>query len=202
MKKLKLFSDAQKEERWLNNMLQKGWQLKRVNAFHVYTFEKTSNKEQILRLDCQSFTSEQKFQEYKAFFADFGWIHVGGSRYSTLQYWLNPTNKDDSLFSDHSSITQYFQRLSKIYGAYACFALFITFCVFQNTTQFTNLKDAYYTPGLWDKNGYDFWSAFLFETPFAITRFGSPWLMLMFGLISLTMYFKYKKEEQNQLDRT
>lgn len=175
-------------------MLQKGWQLKRVNAFNLYTFEKTLNKEQIFRLDCQSFESEQKFQEYKTFFEDFGWVHVGGSRFSTLQYWLNPTNKDDSLFSDHSSIKYYFQRLSKIYGAYACFALFITFCVFQNSAQFTSLKDAYYTPGLWDKNGFDFWSAFFFETPFAITRFGSPWLMLIFGLVSLNMYFKYKKE--------
>lgn len=194
MRRLKLFSNAQKEEQWLNMMLQKGWQLNRVNAFNLYTFEKTSNKEQIFRLDCQSFESEQKFQEYKTFFEDFGWVHVGGSRFSTLQYWLNPTNKDDSLFSDHSSIKYYFHRLSKIYGAYACFALFITFCVFQNSAQFTSLKDAYYTPGLWDKNGFDFWSAFFFETPFAITRFGSPWLMLIFGLVSLNMYFKYKKE--------
>lgn len=194
MKKFKVFSNAQKEEQWLNYMLEKGWQLKRVNAFSVYTFVKTSIKEQILRLDCQSFASEQKFQEYKAFFEDFGWMHVSGSRFSTLQYWLNPTNKDDSLFSDHSSLNQYYQRLSKIYGAYACFALFITFCVLQNSTQFINLKEAYYTPGLWNKNGFDFWSAFLFETPFAITRFGSPWLMLIFGLISLNMYFKYKRE--------
>lgn len=63
MRRLKLFSNAQKEEQWLNMMLQKGWQLKRVNAFNLYTFEKTSNKEQIFRLDCQSFESEQKFQE-------------------------------------------------------------------------------------------------------------------------------------------
>ncbi|MER2154045.1 MAG: DUF2812 domain-containing protein [Solibacillus sp.] len=196
MKKFKVFSNAQKEEQWLNYMLEKGWQLKRVNAFSVYTFVKTSIKEQILRLDCQSFESEQKFQEYKAFFEDFGWMHVSGSRFSTLQYWLNPTNKDDSLFSDLSSIKHYFQRLSKIYGTYAYFSLFFTFCVYQGqgSEQFLNLKDAYYTPELWNKNGFDFWSAFLFETPFAITRFGSPWIMLIFGILSLNMYLKYKKE--------
>lgn len=43
MKKLKVFSNAQKEEQWLNKMLQKGWQLKNVNAFNVYSFEETSN---------------------------------------------------------------------------------------------------------------------------------------------------------------
>src|SRR5690606_8032920 len=116
MKKLKLFSNAQKEEQWLNNMLQKDWQLKRVNGLNIYTFEKASNKEQILRLDCQTFDSEQKYQQYKALYEEFGWVHVGGSRSSTLQYWLNPNNIDDSLFSDQSSEKHYFQRLSKIYG--------------------------------------------------------------------------------------
>lgn len=194
MKKLKVFSNAQKEEKWLNNMLRKGWQLKSVNNFNMYSFEKTSNKEQILRLDCQSFASEQKFQQYKALYEEFGWVHVGGSRVSILQYWLNPNNNDDSLFSDQSSERHYYQRLSKIFGVYACFSLFITYCVFQNSAQFLNIKDAYYTPGLWSKNGFDFWSAFLFETPIAITRFASPWLILIFGLVSLNMYFKYKRE--------
>ena len=194
MKKLKLFLNAQKEEQWLNKMLQKGWKLKRINELNMYTFEKTSNKEQNIRLDCQSFASEQKFQQYKALYEEFGWIHVRGSRFSTLQYWINPTNKDDSLFSDRLSKNYYFQRLSKTYGACAFLFLFITFCIFQNTAQFLNLKDAYFTPGLWDKNGFDFLGAFLFETPFAILRFSSPWLMLIFGLISLKSYLKYKRE--------
>ena len=194
MKKLKFFLNAQKEEQWLNKMLQKGWKLKRINAFNVYSFEKTSKKEQIIRLDCQAFEPEEKFQRYKALYEEFGWIHVRGSRFSTLQYWINPTNKDDSLFSDQLSEKYYFQRLSKTYGVCALFFLFITFCVFQNAAQFLNLKDAYFTPGLWDKNGFDFLGAFLFETPFAILRFSSPWLMLIFGLISLKTYLKYKRE--------
>lgn len=194
MKKLRIFSNAQKEEQWLNKMLQKGWQLNRVNAFNMYSFEKTSNKVQIVRLDCQSFASEQKFQQYKALYEEFGWVHVGGSRGSTLQYWLNPTNKDDLLFSDQSSEKHYFQRLSKTYGTFAFFFLFLTFCLFKNSAQFLSIKDAYYTPGLWDKNGFDFLGAFLFETPFAFLRFGSPWLVLIFGLVFLNTYFKYKRE--------
>ena len=168
------------------------------NTVYV-SFEKTSNKEQILRLDCQSFSSEQKFQQYKALYEEFDWVHIGGSHFSTLQYWLNPNNKDDSLFSDQSSEKHYLQRLSKTYGACAFLFLFITFCVFKNSGQFLNIKDAFYTPGLWDKNGFDFWSAFLFDTPFAILRFGSPWLMLFFGLVSLNTYFKYKREIDNSV---
>lgn len=40
MKKLKLFSNAKKEEQWLNKILQKGWQLKSVNALNVYSLKK------------------------------------------------------------------------------------------------------------------------------------------------------------------
>lgn len=194
MKKLKIFTNAQKEEQWLNEMLQKGWQFKSVNGINVYSFEKTSNKQQILRIDCQSFASNEKFKQYKALYEEFGWVHVDGSRSSLLQYWLNPSNKDDALFSDQSSQNHYLQRLSKIYGTCAAFFLLLTFDIFQNSSQFTNIKAAYFTPGLWNKNGFDFWSAFLFETPFALIRFGSPWLTLIFAVIFLNTYFKYKKE--------
>ena len=194
MKKLRIFTNAQREEQWLNKMLQNGWQLKNVNGINVYSFEKTSNRQQILRIDCQSFASKEKFKQYKALYEEFGWVHLEGSRSSLLQYWLNPSNKDDTLFSDQSSEKHYLQRLSRVYGTCASFFLFLTFCVFQNSSQFTNIKTAYFTPGLWDKNGFDFWSAFLFETPLALLRFGSPWLMLIFGFIFLNTYFKYKKE--------
>lgn len=194
MKKLKLFTNAHKEEQWLNGMLQKGWQFKHVNAINVYTFEKTSNKAQTLRLDCQAFASEQKFQQYKALYEEFGWVHVAGSRFSLLQYWLHPSNADDTLFSDQSSKSYYLKRLSQFYGTWTAFFLFLTFCIIRNSSQFTNIKAAYYTPGLWDKNGFDFWSAVLFETPFALVRFGSPWFTLILAFIFLNTYVKYKKE--------
>lgn len=194
MKKLRIFTNVQKEEQWLNEMLQKGLQFKHVNGINVYSFEKTSNKQQILRIDCQSFASKEKFKQYKALYEEFGWVHVGGSRSSMLQYWLNPSGKEDELFSDQSSEKNYFQRLSKFYGICAFFFLFLTISLFKNATQYTNIKSAYFTPGLWNKDGFDFWQAFLFETPFALLRFSSPWLMILFGMIYLNTYFKYKKE--------
>ena len=194
MKKLKMFMDARKEEQWLNDMLQKGLRLQQVSSINVYTFVETSNREQIIRLDCQSFPSQQKFQEYKAFHEEFGWIHVSGSRYSTLQYWWNPNDKDDALFSDQDSEKNYMQRLTKFYGYMAFFLLMFTMMIYDNAKQFTSPKAAYFTPGIWEKEGTDFLIAFLIETPFALVRFGSVWFTLGFGLIFLNAYFKYKKE--------
>lgn len=194
MKKLRIFTNAQKEEQWLNEMLQKGWQFKHINGINVYSFEKTTNKQQIVRIDCQSFKSKEKFNQYKALYEEFGWVHVDGSRSSLLQYWLNPINQDDTLFSDQSSKKHYLQRLSSIYGICAVVFLFMTFSLFKNATQYTNIKAAYFTPGLWNKGGMDFWSAFLIETPFALLRFGSPWLTLIFGVVFLNTYLKYTKE--------
>lgn len=50
-------------------------------------------------------------------------------------------------------------------------------------TVFTDPKALYYTPGLWEKTGAAFWTAFLFETPFALGR-GFAWLLfpLLIGL--------------------
>src|SRR5690625_6178717 len=42
---------------------------------------------------------------------------------------------------------------------------------------FVNPKALYLTQDLWDKTGSDFWSAFLFETPFALMR-GIIWLFI------------------------
>ena len=72
--------------------------------------------------------------------------------------------------------------------------IFITFLLFNNSSQYSSLKQAYFTPGLWDKEGGDFIFAFLFETPFALLRFGTPWLLLVFGIAFVMMYLKYQKK--------
>ena len=41
-----------------------------------------------------------------------------------------------------------------------------------------NLKELYFTPGLWDKQGVSFLRSFLFETPFALMR-GLAWLFIL-----------------------
>lgn len=64
-----------------------------------------------------------------------------------------------------------------------------------------NPKQWYYTPGLWEKEGSDFWRAFLFETPFALGR-GIWWLVYLIIFI-VSIYFtvcciiEVKKKDNN-----
>src|SRR5699024_1045576 len=55
---------------------------------------------------------------------------------------------------------------------------------------FVNPKALYLTQDLWDKTGSDFWSAFLFETPFALMR-GIIWLFIPLMII-FYLYFGYQ----------
>ncbi|MEK4425479.1 DUF2812 domain-containing protein [Solibacillus sp. FSL K6-1523] len=194
MKKFRLFIDQQKEEKWLNEMIQKGWVCRRISSFGVYNFEKINHFEQAIRLDFQSFKSKDMYQQYTLLHEDFGWKHIGGSRWSSLQYWLKPTDGLDELYSDNASEKCYLERLVKYYGACTFLFIILTVGLFNNALQYTNLKSAYFTPGLWDKEGTAFIFAFLFETPFALLRFGSPWFIIICGIAFTTTYLKYKKE--------
>lgn len=50
-----------------------------------------------------------------------------------------------------------------------------------------NPKTLYFTPGLWDLTGLEFWRAFLFETPFALGR-GLAWVFQL-AIIGVSLYF-------------
>lgn len=194
MKKFKLFIDQQKEEKWLNELIQKGLVCKKISSFGVYYFEKTKLHKQAIRLDFQSFKSEEMYQQYILLHEDFGWKHIGGSRWSSLQYWLKPTDGLDELYSDNASEKFLLERLVKYYGACTFFFIILTMGLFNNTLQYTNLKSAYFTPGLWDKEGTAFLFALLFETPFALLRFSSPWFIIICSIVFTMTYLKYKKK--------
>lgn len=194
MKKFRMFIDARKEEKWLNKMIQMGWVCKKVNAFGIYHFEKSATRDQVIRLDFQSFKSAEMYNQYTQLHEDYGWQHIGGTRWSSLQYWFKPTDGLDELFSDKESKKAYLQRLLGYYGAFTFFFVIMTMGLFNNTLQYTNPKSAYFTPGLWDKEGMDFLTAFLFETPFALLRFSSPWFIFICGIAFAITYLKYKKE--------
>lgn len=42
-----------------------------------------------------------------------------------------------------------------------------------------NMKAQYLTPGLWQMEGIEFWSALIFETPFALIRSGALNLLIL-----------------------
>ncbi|WP_203333494.1 DUF2812 domain-containing protein [Planococcus beigongshangi] len=188
MKKFRMFMDIQKEENWLNEMAQQGWLCKRVSSLGIYHFEKTTATDQVIRIDYQTFRSKAAKERYIELYEEYGWTHLGGRE---THYWLKPADGMDELFSDDASQKAYLRRLLEYYGALCVVFFVMTITTFNNFSQYRNPKDAYFTPGLWDKEGFDFLFAFLFETPFAVARFGAPWFFLLCLALLYTMYGKY-----------
>ena len=188
MKKFRMFMDIQKEEDWLNDMARKGWLCKRVNSMGIYHFEKVQAADQIIRLDYQTFKSKEAKNRYIELYEEYGWTHLGGRE---THYWLKPADGMDELFSDDASQKAYLRRLLEYYGTLALFFFIMTMVLFDDFSQYKNPKDAYFTPGLWEKEGGEFLFAFLFETPFAVLRFGTPWFFLICLAVLLIMYGKY-----------
>lgn len=189
MKKFRMFMDIQKEEKWLNEMAQKGWLCKRLGWFGTYYFEKAESADQVIRIDYQTFKSKEAKNRYIELYEEYGWKHLGGRE---THYWLKPADGIDELFSDDASQKAYLRRLLEYYGMFMVFFFVMTMVMFESLSQYRNPKDAYLTPGLWEKEGGQFLFAFLFETPFALFRFGTPWFFLIFLAFWIIVYAKYQ----------
>lgn len=201
MIKFKIFFDIEKEERWLNEMLAKGWLCSHINSAGIYTFQPTENLEQVIRIDCQQELRKENKATYKQLHEDFGWRIVKEKSYDGTFYWTKSKDGNDELFSDHDSHIAKYKRLMKHASNWAILSL-IFLMIFNgndNVAPFFSIKSAYYTPGLWDKEGSAFLFAFLFETPFAIMRFLPPWLFLATCSIYITLYYRYRKSIQQFL---
>lgn len=194
MKKFKLFVDVNKEEIWLNEMAKKGYECTHIGATG-YSFRKNPTEIYTIRIDSQTFSSKEKYASYIQLYEDFGFEHIAGSRWSALQYWKKKAKEDDDLFSDFDSKQAYYRRMLDYYAGVAiCFSV-IAFTLFKGSGSLSpfSLKGAYLTPGLWEKTGIDFVTSFLFETPFAIFRLGSPWLIIGSICAYTFSYYKYKQ---------
>ncbi|MDQ0270598.1 DUF2812 domain-containing protein [Cytobacillus purgationiresistens] len=197
MRKFKLFIDVKKEEKWLNEMLQAGWTCKQARLFGSYTFEKASEQEQVIRIDYQNFGKKLTYSDYLQLYRDYGWDHISGSKWSGTQYWIKKMDGRDELFSDEMSAKALYKRLMGNNGFFILFVIFVFLSHLNAGSGIFDyawsLKSAYLTPGLWEKEGIAFVSALLFETPFALMRFGSPWLIILSGVFCAFAYLKYRK---------
>lgn len=191
MKKLKLFLNFDKEEAWLNHMAAEGFLL--TNAgFITYTFKEVKPAASVVRIDYQEAMSQADYTDYLSLFADAGWQLLSGSRKGGAQYFA-ASNADPNadIFSDTESKAQRYKRSIAVWGALA--APFLVFSVVISITAepgwslFQSPKDWYLTPGLWDKQGLDFLSSFLFETVFVFFRVGGPFLLVAFTVMCLVI---------------
>ncbi|KIL43223.1 DUF2812 domain-containing protein [Jeotgalibacillus campisalis] len=182
MKKVKVFFNIEKEEKWLNEQLQKGYRCKNISSLGVYTFEKT-NKKYVLRLDFQDNLPKNKLEEYKAMYEDFGWTYVKGSGLSGIRYWQKVDNEQNEIFSDRQSKGNYYRRLMAYSFMLGALCLAYSFMLYSDSSL--------YHEGLWSMNGSLFWKAFIFESPFVLLKLLPVFLVVMFGRSYYKAYQKY-----------
>ena len=105
------------------------------------------------------------------------------------------------IFSDSASRAGRYKRASNMMlYSFIAFLPFVVMAIMNGTfgiEAFLNPKALYYTPGLWERSGSDFWGAFLFETPFALMR-GFSWsisllLFLAFVFLTVKSWVIYKR---------
>lgn len=193
MKIFKFFINYEKEEKWLQDMAKKGYELESI--FLRYKFHSVPSESAIIRIDYRTFKNKKDFIDYCTLFEDCGWKHLAGTKYSGTQYFKKVCNdSEEDIFSDAISKAGKYKRLSEMWLTLAmCYLpLFVSLAstsAFKINT-FLNPKLFYLTPGLWEKTGATFWAAFWFETPFALFR-GIFWLIFPVCII-LFLIFAYK----------
>lgn len=202
MKKFKFFIDYDKEEKWLNEMAKKGYELENVSFRYKFRFKKPENA--IIRIDYRTFKNQKDFIDYCTLFEDSGWKHIAGSKYSGAQYFKKiGENSEDDIFSDGISKAGKYKRLSDMWitlaASYLPILVVFISMGYIDVNAMLNPKLLYYTPGLWKMTGIGFWEHFLFETPFAVSR-GFMWLFIpiiivlyfCFSIKAKILYYKQK----------
>ena len=174
-------------------MAAQGWQMRK--QWLGYVFESATPEKVNIKIDYRHFKSQQNFLEYSSLFEDSGWQHISGTRNSGNQYFkqVSDCNSED-IFSDDTSRAGRYKRLS--YMMLTMFLLFYPFVIIAFTQgtlgleAFTNPRALYLTPYLWELSGFEFWRAFLFETPFALMRGFSISIGLLFFLAYVFLAIK------------
>lgn len=191
MRKYRYFSTIDREEDWLNAQLDKGLVLCEPVGFGRYSFELKSQSDQVVRIDSRKFKTEDEKNDYFQFMADFGWKNVKNeSKNDGKIYFIGESSISDELFSDSNSKYEREVRSRNSLFSMNMFIFIFYMLIFYNKTNksiFFNPKAAFLTPGLWYKGDQEFWSAFLFELPFAILR-----IIFAFAPLILLGYFIYQ----------
>ncbi|MBU3196683.1 DUF2812 domain-containing protein [Clostridium algidicarnis] len=185
MRKFKFFINYDKEEKWLNDMAKKGYELETASFGYKFSFTKPQNTK--IRIDYRIFKNKEDFMDYSALFEDSGWKHISGNKSCGAQYFKKiDENGDEDIFSDDMSKAARYKRLSDMWIGLAVVYLPISIALaFQKSIDIKSIlnpKLLYYTPGLWEMSGISFWRRFLFETPFAAGR-GLLWLVIPIALV-------------------
>lgn len=190
MKRFKIFFNLQKQENWVNDMLSKGYILTKHSLF--YHFKKTDIRDRKIRMDFRFFKNKRDYADYVTLYEDSGWTHIGGSKGTGTQFFLQNNNESEEIFSDDESTLSMYKRFL---NAWIYVTIILGLAQTNFGSWFFNPKSLYLTPGLWEKTGDVFWKAFIFETPFAVMRAIMP--LGFYVAILLVIYFSYRVKKQS-----
>lgn len=221
MIKYRFFLDFAKEEAWLREMARQGWELTGVSF--GYHFRQTEPQDAVIRIDFRQFTGQDEYLNYRTLFEDSGWQHIAGSLKSGVQYFKRvrsgsnlsapggpgEAGADDSqpedIFSDQLSRAERYRRISRFWLTMAL--VFLVILLALGLTGASDLRALvqpsrfYLTPGLWERSGEAFWSAFWFETPFALFRalllYSFPVSLVLYFTFAIKSYRLYEKEKNH-----
>lgn len=202
MRKFKFFINCDKEEKWLSDMLKKGYELESVSF--GYKFHSIKQENAKIRIDYRTFKNNEDFSDYCSMFSDSGWEHIAGSKWwSEAQYFKrNGEKSGEDIFSDSISKADKYKRLSNMrMGQAGCFLILSLSYISGGNIKvesILNPKLLYFTPGLWDRTGVAFWGGFLFETPFVIMRnfiFIMPLVMVICIFLLIKARILYNKQK-------
>lgn len=222
MRKYRLFfTNISKEESWINQITAQGYRLKKIAPFlgqyvfeEIHSITENSSLQELsktekffpqVRIDFRIFSKQENFKDYLNLFEDYGWRHIAGTKSSGFQY-FEQTHADcgDEIFSDSLSRAGCYRRISNFWLESVILYLPLLIMFSSSGRLIPDLhdwKEWYYTPGLWEMTGKNFWAAFLFETPFALGRGLSATLFLIllicYGYFGLKTLYYYQKEKRH-----
>ncbi len=128
LKKVRLFIDYEKEEKWLNDMAEKGWQLKRYGLIGRYYFEKEEEK-YIYRIEfLDKLSSHPESIEYIRFLEESGIEYI----HSAHGYWIylrkKATDGSFDLYTDLDSKIKHYQKINRFVSI--AFMLNLLICMY------------------------------------------------------------------------
>ncbi|MFF3100149.1 DUF2812 domain-containing protein [Viridibacillus arvi] len=199
VRKYRWFIDFEREERWLNDNLQKGYTLIAKNMFGVYHFVEMQNSMKIIRLDFQRIKSAHDFESYKSQFEKVGWKHIDGKKGNSFHYWIKVKDGNEKISSDKESFNNIFVKLSSYYATLMLILFFSIMFVNQtidpNPFILNPLKAINYT-NLLSMNGFEFVFFSAWSIGIMIFRVVPIWLLFFIAFKWLIHFLKYKKIEK------
>lgn len=136
MIKFRLYYDIDKEEKWLNNLVKKGYSFEKM-ILGFYYFKKCDSGKYIYRIDLKSKenypVTNQKASEYISFIESTGAKLV--CTWSYYAYFRQESKKGNfEIYSDKESKIEYYKRIRKLFISLCFIEMFCSsiewFCFF------------------------------------------------------------------------